>query len=101
MKLCMGTIISILDFLRIATHLIQVKKFQLLSTLVVHEHIDHYNVLKLYFLVMNVIVGSNVLSKSGFCVKIRQFYAEILLTFRRRLNKIKIFRKKPNFTAFM
>jgi hypothetical protein len=39
--------------------------------------VDHYNVLKFYFLVTNLIVESNLLSKSGLGFEIQQFYAEI------------------------
>ncbi len=39
--------------------------------------VDHYNVLKLYLCVINIIVEFNVLSKSGLGIEIGQLCAEI------------------------
>ncbi len=39
--------------------------------------VDHYNDLKLYFHVSNLVVESNELSKSGFEVGVGRYFAEI------------------------
>jgi hypothetical protein len=53
----------------------------------------HYNVLKLYFCVINLIVEFNVLSKSGLGIKIGQLRAEIQLLSHRKTSKIATSRK--------
>jgi hypothetical protein len=64
----------IFDFLRIE-HLTQVGDFS--PSVDSWATVDHYNDLKLNFLVMNVIVESNVLSKSGHGIGIGQLCAKI------------------------
>ncbi len=43
--------------------------------------VDHYNVLKLYFRVMNLIIESNLLSKSALRTEIGQSWVEMSLKF--------------------
>jgi hypothetical protein len=57
------------------------------------DTVDHYNVLKLYFHVSNLIVEFNVLSKSGLGVEIGQLCAEIQLLSHRKNGKIATSRK--------
>jgi hypothetical protein len=66
--------ISIFDFLLIE-HLTQVGDFS--PSVDSGASVDHYNDLKLYFLVMNLIVEFNELSKSGLGVVIGHFWFEI------------------------
>jgi hypothetical protein len=69
--------ISVLNFLQIE-HLTQVGE---ISPLVgFGATLDHYNDLKSNFLVMNLIVEFNVLSKSGLGIKIVQLCSEISLS---------------------
>jgi hypothetical protein len=66
--------ISILDFLRMK-HLTQVGVFS--PSVNSGATVDHYNDLKLYFHVSNLIVESNELSKSGLEVEIGHYFIEI------------------------
>jgi hypothetical protein len=66
--------ISIFDFLRMK-HLTQVGDFS--PSVDSGATVDHYNVLKLYFCVSNLIVESNELSKSGLEVEIGRYFTEI------------------------
>jgi hypothetical protein len=50
--------------------------------------IDHYSELKSYFRVMNLIVESNVLSRTGLGIEIDQFHAEVQLLSHRKTSKI-------------
>jgi hypothetical protein len=50
--------------------------------------VDHYNVLKLYFCVMNLIVEFNELSKSGFGIEIGRFCVKIQLLSHHKTSKI-------------
>jgi hypothetical protein len=68
--------ISIFDFLFIE-HLTQVGDFS--PSVDSGDPVDHYNVLKLYFCVINFIVEFNVLSKSGLEIEIGKLCAEIQL----------------------
>ncbi len=65
---------SIFDFLFIE-HLTQVRDFS--PSVDPGATVDHYNGLKLYFCVINLIVEFNVLSKSGLGIEIGQLCAEI------------------------
>jgi hypothetical protein len=56
-------------------HLTQVRDFS--PSVDSGATVDHYNDIKLYFLVMNLIIKSNELSKSGFGVEIGHFCLEI------------------------
>jgi hypothetical protein len=63
--------------------------------------VDHYNVLKSYFRVSNLIVKFNVLSKSGFIIEVSHFCAEISLLSHRKTRKIATFRKnRKMFNSF-
>jgi hypothetical protein len=73
--------ISIFDFLFIE-HLIQVGDFSPLVDSGVT--IDHYNVLKSCLSVLNLVVESNVLSKTGLGIEIGQLCAEIQLLSHRK-----------------
>jgi hypothetical protein len=66
--------ISIFDFLRMK-HLTQVGDFS--PSVDSGATVDHYNVLKLYFRVSNLIIESNELSKSGLEVEIGRYFSEI------------------------
>jgi hypothetical protein len=66
--------ISIFDFLRMK-HLTQVGDF--LPSVDSGASIDHYNDVKLYFHVSNLIVESNEHSKSGLEVEIDRYFTEI------------------------
>ncbi len=50
--------------------------------------VDHYNVLKLYFLVMSLRVESNKLSKSGLGIEIGHFCVKIQLLSHHKTSKI-------------
>jgi hypothetical protein len=50
--------------------------------------VDHYNDLKLYFLVMSLIVESNELSKSGLEIEIGCFCVKIQLLSHHKTSKI-------------
>jgi hypothetical protein len=64
--------ISIFGFLRIPKSII----FQLSST-PGPPYIGHFNILKLYFLVKNLIIESNEPSENGLGIEIGQFDSEI------------------------
>jgi hypothetical protein len=81
---------SIFDFL-IIEHLTQVGDFS--PSVESGATVDHYNVLKLYFLVINLIIEFNVLSKSGLGIEIGQLLAEIQLLSHRKTGKIATSRK--------
>jgi hypothetical protein len=66
--------ISIFDFQRMK-HLTQVGDFS--PSVDSGDPVDHYNDLKLYFRVSNLIVESNELSKSGLEVEIGRYFTEI------------------------
>ncbi len=55
--------------------------------------VDHYNDLKSCFLVMNLIVEFNVLSKSGLGIEIGQLRAEILLLSHKKPAKLRLLGK--------
>jgi hypothetical protein len=59
--------------------------------------VDHYNDLKSYFLVMNLIVEFNVLSKSGLGIEIGQLRAEIQLLSHQKTSEIATSRKSIFF----
>jgi hypothetical protein len=82
--------ISIFNCLRIK-HLTQVGDFSPLVDS--RDSVDHYNDLKSCFFVTNLIVEFNVLSKSGFGIKIGQLYAEVPLLSHRKTSKIATSRK--------
>jgi hypothetical protein len=71
MKLYMVIRISIFGFLQ-NLKLTQVENFP--PSFDLGATVDHYNVLKFYFLVRNLIVESNILSKSGLGIEMGQFY---------------------------
>jgi hypothetical protein len=50
--------------------------------------VDHYNDLKLYFRVLNLIVEFNELSKSGLDIEIGRFCVKIQLLSHRKTSKI-------------
>jgi hypothetical protein len=52
---------------------------------------DHYNVFKLYFRVLNLIVESNVLSKSGLKTEIGQLLVEISQLCHHKTSEITLF----------
>jgi hypothetical protein len=79
--------ISIFDFLRMK-HLTQVGDFS--PSVDSGDPVDHYNDLKLYFLVMNLIVESNELSRSGLEIEIGHFCVKIQLLSRHKTSKIAI-----------
>ncbi len=82
--------ISIFDFLFIE-HLTQVGDF---SPLVDSgATVDHYNVVKSCLNVLNLIVESNVISKTGLGIEIGQLYAEISLLSHRKTGQIATFRR--------
>ncbi len=87
--------ISIFDFLR-TEHLTQVGDFS--PSVDSGASVDHYNVLKLYFCVINLIIEFNVLSKSGLLIEIGQLCAEIQLLSYRKTGKIATFRKNRKFS---
>ncbi len=87
--------ISIFDFLR-TEHLIQVGDFS--PSVDLGATVVHYNVLKLYFCVINLIVEFNVFSKSGLGIEIGQLCAEIQLLSHRKAGKIATFRKNRKFS---
>jgi hypothetical protein len=66
--------ISIFDFLRMK-HLTQVGDFS--PSVDSGATVDHYNDLKLYFRVLNLIIEFNELSKSGLGVVIGHFCLEV------------------------
>jgi hypothetical protein len=66
--------ISIFDFLRMK-HLTQVGDFS--PSVDSGATVDHYNDLKLYFHISNLIIESNELSKSGLEVEIGRYFSEI------------------------
>ncbi len=82
--------ISIFGFLRIE-HLTQVGDFS--PSVDSGDPVDHYNVLKLYLCVINLIVEFNILSKSGLGIEIGQLRAEIQLRSHRKTGKIATSRK--------
>ncbi len=82
--------ISIFDFLR-TEHLTQDGDFSPSVDSGATE--DHYNVLKLYFCVINLIVEFILLSKSGLGIEIDQLCAEIQLLSHRKTGKIVTSRK--------
>ncbi len=82
--------ISIFDFLRMK-HLTQVGDFS--PSVDSGASVDHYNVLKLYFCVIKLIVESNELSKCGLGVEIDHFCLEIPLLSHRKTGKIATSRK--------
>jgi hypothetical protein len=86
---------SIFDFLR-TEHLTQVEDFS--PSVDSGAILDHYNVLKLYFCVTNLIVEFNILSKSGLGIEIGQLCAEIQLLSHRKTGKIAIFRRNGKFS---
>jgi hypothetical protein len=86
---------SIFDFLR-TEYLTKVGDFS--HSVDSGATVDHYNDLKLYFHVSNLIVESNELSKSGFGIEIGQLCAEIQLLFYRKTGKIATFRKNRKFS---
>jgi hypothetical protein len=61
------------------------------------DPVDHYNDLKSCFLVMNLTVEFNVLSKSGLGIEIGQLRAEIPLLSRRKTSEIATSRKSIFF----
>ncbi len=77
--------ISRFDFLRIE-HLTQVGDFSL--SVDSGDPVDHYNVLKLCFRVINPIIELNVLSKSGLGIEIGKSCIEISLLSHRKTSKI-------------
>jgi hypothetical protein len=82
--------ISIFDFLR-QKHLTQVGYFS--PSVDSGASVDHYHDLKLYFRVLNLIVESNELSKSGLGIEIGRFCVKIQLLSHRKTSKIAAFRK--------
>jgi hypothetical protein len=82
--------ISIFDFFQIE-HLTQVGDFS--SSVDSGNPVDHYNVLKLYLCVINLIVEFNILSKSGLGIEIGQLRAEIQLLSHRKPGKTATSRK--------
>jgi hypothetical protein len=87
--------ISIFDFLRIE-HLTHVGDFS--PSVDSGATVDHYNVLKLYFCVIKLIVESNELSKCGLGIEIGQLCAEIQLLSHRKTGKIATFRRNRKFS---
>ncbi len=79
-----------IDFLRIE-HLTQVGDFS--PSVNSGATVDYYNVLKLYFCVINLIVEFYVISKSGLGIEIGQLCAEIQLLSHRKSGKIATSRK--------
>ncbi len=77
--------ISIFGFLFIE-HLTQVRNFS--PSVDSGATKDHYNVLKLYFCVIILIVEFNILSKSGLRIEIGKLYAEIQLLSHRKSGKV-------------
>jgi hypothetical protein len=77
--------ILIFDFLRMK-HLTQVGDFA--PSVDSGASVDYYNDLKLYFLVMNLIVESNEISKSGLGIKIGRFCVKIQLLSHHKTSKI-------------
>jgi hypothetical protein len=91
----MVIMISIFDFLRIK-QLTQVEDFS--PSVDSGATIDHYNVLKLYFCILNLVVESNLLFKSGIRIKIGKSCVKILLLSHRKTGKIATFRKNRKFS---
>ncbi len=77
--------ISIFDFLRMK-HFTQVGYFS--PSVDSGATVDHYNDLKLYVRVLNLIVESNELSKSGLGIEIGRFCVKIQLLSHRKISKI-------------
>ncbi len=93
--------ISIFDFLRMK-HLTQVWDFS--PSVESRASVDHFNVLKSHFLVMNLIVKFNGLFKSGPGIKIGQFCVKIQLVSHHKTTEIAISwanRKKLIFNIFI
>jgi hypothetical protein len=84
--------ISIFDFLRIK-HLTEVGDFS--PSIDSGATIDHYNDLKSYFRVLNLIVESNVLSKTDLGIEICRFCVKVqLLSHQKTRLKSGIFSEK-------
>jgi hypothetical protein len=79
--------ISIFDFLR-TEQLTQIGDFS--PSVDSGATVDHYNDLKLYFLLIKLIVESNILFKTGLGIEIGRFFADISPIFLRKTNKIAI-----------
>jgi hypothetical protein len=97
----MDIMILIFNFLFIE-HLTQVGDFSRLVDS--GATVDHYNVLKLYFCVIDLIVEFNVRSKSGLGIEIGQLSAEIQLLSHRKTGQIATSRKNRknlNFKIFI
>jgi hypothetical protein len=93
--------ISIFNFLQIE-HLTEVGDFS--HSVDSGATVDHYNVLKSYFHVINLIIDSNVLSKTGLGIEIGKSYVEIALLSHRKTIKItpsRENRKNLNFNIFI
>jgi hypothetical protein len=89
--------ILIFDFLRIE-HLTQVGNFS--SSVDSGATVNHYNDLKLWFLVMNLIVEFNVHCKSDFGIKIGRFWVKIQQLSHQKTSKIATSRKKRKKIIF-
>jgi hypothetical protein len=88
---------SVFDFLR-TKHLTQVGDFS--PSVDSGDPVDHCNVLKSHFCVINFIVEFNELFKSGLGIEIGQLCVEIQLLSHRKTGKIATFRKNRKFSKY-